>query len=64
MQEPKPEFEVFRNSMRLNLEDIDPDKEHLERFIRSQWDLLQDGIRDVRIHDAACIAWSSCGGRF
>lgn len=32
------------------------------RTIRHQWDLLMNGERGVRIHDAAFIAWSRCGG--
>lgn len=32
-------------------------------FIKRQWELLQDGVRDVRIHDAACVAWGRCGGK-
>ena len=35
-----------------------------EEFIKQQWDLMQDGVRDVRIHDATCVAWSRAGGKW
>lgn len=41
-----------------------PKGEMPETFIKEQWELLKSGVRDVRIHDAACVAWSQCGGKW
>jgi hypothetical protein len=35
-----------------------------ETFVKEQFNLLKSGVRDVRIHDAACVAWSQCGGKW
>jgi len=53
-------FIVFRKYM-IEALDFIGGKER-EDFIRNQWKLLRAGIRDVRIHDAACVAWPLCGG--
>lgn len=52
-----PNYVIFRSWMCKNVPDC------TDSFVRSQWDLLRSGVRDVRIHDAACIAWTQCGGR-
>jgi hypothetical protein len=46
-------FEVYKNDM---------SEEDIVAFSENQWEYLKAGIRDVRISDAACIAWTKCGG--
>ena len=31
-------------------------------FVLNQYKMLESGIRDVRIHDSACVAWCESGG--
>ena len=33
-----------------------------EKYIKYQYELLCSGVRDVRISDNACVAWSQAGG--
>ena len=54
-------FVIFRKYMIESLDYIKGKKR--EDFIRTQWGLLREGIRDVRIHDAACNAWTLAGGK-
>ena len=55
-----PNFLLFRSGM-LNSA---PRGEMPDDFIRRQYKLLKEGIRDVRIHDAACISWLNAGGKW
>jgi hypothetical protein len=32
-------------------------------FIKAQYNLLCQGVKDIRIHDAALVAWSRAGGK-
>lgn len=56
-------FILFRATMMPSLKGLS-DMKRLEEFIKEQWELLKSGVRDVRIHDAACVAWSQCGGKW
>jgi len=35
-----------------------------EKYIKHQYELLCSGVRDVRIADNACVAWSQAGGEW
>jgi len=40
------------------------DRKVQKDYVRSQFDLLVKGVRDVRISDNGCYAWPAAGGEW
>jgi hypothetical protein len=59
-----PNYVLFRKFMLETLPREERDESHMStRFLKDQFQLLQSGVRDVRIHDSTCYAWMRCGGK-
>lgn len=56
-------FLIFRARMWKNVRKEEVDDIDYEGFIKSQWNLLRNGVRDIRIGDNAFHGWLECGGR-